>query len=70
MLVDKTNRERIELSKDWRIPLNIRLVSIESLGRVNAANLLEAYRPDVIIVDEAHKLKNKKAAVTRRYNRY
>lgn len=69
-LVEKTNRERIELSKHWRIPLNIRLVSMESLGRVQSATLLETWRPDVIGIDEAHMLKNPKAAVTRRYCRY
>lgn len=37
MLVEKTHRERAELSKHWHIPLNIRLISIESLGRVNSA---------------------------------
>lgn len=70
MLIEKTSREKIELSKHWRIPLSVRTMSMESLGRVSAANVLDAHQPDAFIIDEAHRVKNKKAAVTRRYCRY
>lgn len=69
-LVQKTERERQRYAQHWRIPTNIRLMSYEMLGRVQASGELEKYAPDVIGGDEIHKAKNKKAAVTRRIARY
>lgn len=69
-LIQKTERERRELARHWRIPTSIRLISYEMLGRVQAANTLDFYRPDLIILDESHKVKSKKAGVTRRLIRY
>lgn len=70
-LREKTEHERRVLAKHWRIPSNIRILSYEELGREKAADMLSFYRPDVIIGDEAHKLKNRKTAgVTRRVGRY
>ena len=45
-------------------------MSYESLGRVRMAQELENYHPDLIIADEAHRLKNPRAACTRRVARY
>jgi hypothetical protein len=69
-LKKKTEDERRELSKHWRIGQSLRLISYEELGRDGKAHELSFYRPDVIIADEAHRLKNKKAGVTRRVVRY
>lgn len=69
-LVDKTERERRVYARDWRVAKNLRISSYEMLGRVNAARELEFYRPDCIIADECHRLKNKRAGVTRRVARY
>ncbi len=68
-LLKKTQRERADLAKHWRIPTNIRLLSYEMLGRVQAADELSIFKPDLIIADEVHKLKNRRAAVTRRVAR-
>lgn len=69
-LREKTERERMVLSKHWRIGSSLRLISYEELGREGKAHELSFYRPDVVIADEAHRLKNKKAGVTRRVVRF
>ena len=64
-LVAKTRREMHALSKHWRIrPL--RIISYEMLGRPDRRHMLDPIRPDLLICDEAHYLKNTKAAVTNR----
>jgi hypothetical protein len=69
-LVEKTQRERLALSRHWRIPNTLRVFSYDMLGRVGAVDELANYEPDAIICDEVHRLKNKRAAVTRRVARY
>ncbi len=69
-LREKTERARMTLSKDWRIGSNLRILSYESLGLESQAQALTFYKPDVIIADEVHLLKNKKAGRTRRMIRY
>ena len=69
-LLRKTEVERKRYEQDWRIPKNIRLHSYELLGRVQGANFLWEYKPDLLIFDEVHKVKRKSAAVTRRVLRY
>lgn len=69
-LLEKTQRERGELSKHWRIPTNLRMLSYDALGRVSYDRELDDYKPDAIIADEVHRLKNRRAAVTRRVARY
>lgn len=69
-LVEKTKIEEIEYRKNWILPSFFRVESFERMSRVGAAGFLESYAPDLIIVDEAHALKNKGAAVTRRVFRY
>lgn len=58
-----------ELSRHWKIPLNIRMESYERLSR-DYDKFLEEYRPDLIVPDEAHRLKNKRAGVTRKVLRF
>ena len=66
-LVEKTEIAFRELSIHWPIPNFIRIMSYELLGRPQSVQALELYEPDLIIADEAHKLKNLKnsAAVSR-----
>lgn len=69
-LMAKTDRERRELMRHWLIPRNIKMMSYQALGRTGAAKELELYAPDLIIADEGHRLKNPRAACTRRVTRY
>jgi hypothetical protein len=68
-LVGKTLKDASRLCPHWHFR-QPRIVSYEWLGRVQAAQALEVLAPDLIIADEAHRLKNPRAAVTRRVNRY
>lgn len=77
----KTEIEIAQLSKHWRFR-RPEIITYEWLGRVQAgeeknddgdvvrSGFLEKLNPDLIISDECHKLKNKKAAVTRRVGRF
>jgi hypothetical protein len=69
-LVEKTRTEARKLAQHWKLPTFLHIVSYQSLGRVSGADTLENLKPDLIICDEAHKLKNKRAAVTKRVARY
>lgn len=69
-LADKTRREYAQLREHWIVDHMPEVVGYEYLGRVQADGLLERLRPQLIVADEAHRLKNTKAACTRRVRRY
>lgn len=70
-LLEKTRNDRIILSKQWSIAHHMRDISYEALGRKAQASELWSTKPDMIIADECHFLKNiKSAAVAKRVARY
>lgn len=69
-LRDKTKREFTHLARDWQGPNFYRIESYELLGRPQASDILDRYRPDLIVADECHKLKSTHAAVTKRISRF
>ena len=69
-LIKTATDAREVLAKHWRVPTNLRIFSSHMLSRVEHSRELETYRPDAIIVDEVHILKNLDAAVTKRVARY
>jgi hypothetical protein len=69
-LIEKTRTEARKLAQHWQLPTFLHIVSYQALGRVSGADTLERCNPDLIICDEVHKLKNKRAAVTKRVSRF
>lgn len=69
-LVEKTHREFEELKRHWRIRGDIYICSYEDLSSQRFADLLEHRKPDLIVCDEAHCLKNVDSARTKRFLRY
>lgn len=68
--LEKTRRVIRRYSAWWRISPHIRVESYQAMGRAGAIAMYDAYNPDAIVADEAHKLKSKDAAVTKRLLRY
>ncbi len=69
-LLGKTERDLVQLRRHWDLPRYLRIMTYEWLGRVQAAEALDRYAPDLIVLDESQHTKNTKAAVTRRLRRY
>lgn len=68
-LIEKTRREFVNYDKSFNL-MPIAMLSYEMLGREKGELLLLQHNPDMIIADEAHRLKNTSAAVTRRVARF
>lgn len=66
----KTQEERVGYGQHWRLPESLHVMSIERLARVNQAEFLDAHRPKLIMIDEAHRLANRKSSATKRIQRY
>lgn len=70
-LVKKTELEFLQLRKHWEMIPHIRVVSYSILGQEQHANLLEGFMPELLVDDEAQKLKGiDTSAVARRVARY
>jgi hypothetical protein len=69
-LKEKTKADLLDYSRHWYLSKFIKIVNYELLGRRQSADLLNNYRPNLIIADEAHKLINRGASVTKKVARY
>lgn len=78
-LVEKTKRDKEILAQHWHLPLFIRIMSYEWLGRVQAGGdpetgkpgAIDEWDPDLVFLDECHRAKNNRgAAVARRITRF
>lgn len=68
-LKTKTRLDVQRYNKHFRLG-SIYVETYERLGRVQGAEILNAFEPDILILDEAQRVKNRSAAVTRRIRRY
>lgn len=68
-LIAKTRADAIQLARHWRIrPITIE--SYEMLSRDRLGRILQGLKPDLVIADEAHRLKNTRAGCTKRLSKY
>lgn len=67
-LRNKTEIEFRELAKHWYEPRNLKICSYEYVS--THAEYLDIIKPDLIIADESHKIKEKTAGCTRRIWKY
>jgi hypothetical protein len=59
-----------EMKKHWRLHPNLEVRGSSELSLAHKADMLEELKPDLIVIDECHQFKNRKAARTRRLSRY
>ena len=70
-LAAKTYADFASYVDTWRAPTRpIRIETREKLATVGGAEMLDAYQPDLIIIDEADDLSNARSAAARRIDRY
>lgn len=59
-----------DMAQHWNLHPNLRIIGYSELSLEKNADLLEEHGPDLIILDECHRLKNRKTGRTRRMLRY
>jgi len=70
-LRDQTNKQVLPLMKaNWKLNPKLRIVGYSELSLEKNSKMLEEYQPDLIVLDECHRVKNKKAGRTRRLVRW
>jgi hypothetical protein len=69
-LLEKTAKDRRELSEHFVLPPGLQFFTYEALSTEGNAKRLWDIQPDLLILDECHYLKNRKAGRTRRVLRY
>lgn len=68
-LLKKTAKEIRHYARDWKIA-RVEMVSYERLARASCSDFLAKGGYDLLIFDEAHRLKNKRTSVTKRTLEY
>lgn len=59
-----------EMRKHWKLHPKLKVIGYSELSLAKNADMLERLRPDMIVADECHLLKNPKSGRTRRVSRY
>ena len=66
----KLQHELVMLTQHWQVSDGLHVMTYEKLASASQAGFLESYRPDCVVLDEAHRCKSRTAAVTRRLGRH
>jgi hypothetical protein len=66
----KTEREMEKYGLHFKMPSEFKIMSYEMLSRDKGQAELLSYKPDMVLSDECHRLKNLKAACTKRIGRW
>lgn len=69
-LRDKTKRDARRYAQDWYVARNLSILSYEKLSVLSGLDVLHKLKPDLIICDECHKLKDTRRPRWRRLKRY
>lgn len=70
-LKSKTRKAYAKLARHWASPTRLyRTESYTKITRIGSVDLLDRYMPDLIVCDEAHKLRSRDNSITKRLNRY
>ena len=64
------HRDRQEWSRHYRFHPNTQVIPYSALSATSGADLLEEARPDLVVLDEAHMVRHRSSARTRRVLRY
>ncbi len=69
-MLEQFETMRAEFSKHFRMPDRLEVMPYSKLSNPKSSHYIESLRPDLIIADEAHKLKNRESARTSRLARH
>ena len=69
-LVEQTERLIHQYSLHFRINPRLQVHSYSKISHKNSRHFLAEYRPDLIVCDEAHALRDRKSACTKRFMAY
>lgn len=70
-LREKTRLDFAALFRDWgEIGCILKIISVQELAPEGGQDILDAFKPDLIIGDESHKLMNRMSSAARRIDRY
>ncbi len=69
-LKDKTQRDYLALREHWQIQQPYPVLSYELIQHKHSRKILAEFRPDLIVADEAHNLRNMASARARRFLEY
>ena len=70
-LRNQTNDQVIpKMREHWKLHSNLTIIGYSELSQLDNKNILDVVNPDVIVLDEAHYLKNLRSARSKRFFRY
>jgi len=69
-MVNQFERMRTDYARSFRVARNLRVIPYSRLSNAAGSRLLREAAPDLLIADEAHNLRHKDAARTKRVLRY